>query len=71
MAERLAQLPSPFMSDPEHWLALAAEMRTIASTIAEDGIRASMLRLATDYDKLAARAIARAGREGLKARPAA
>ena len=46
-------------------------MRTIASTVAEDGIKASMLRLATDDDKLAARAIARTAREELKARPAA
>jgi hypothetical protein len=37
----------------------AAEMRTIAAPMAEDGIKASMLKLANDYDKLAARAIAR------------
>jgi len=35
-------------------------MRTIAAPMAEDGIKASMLKLANDYDKLAARAIARA-----------
>ena len=45
----------------KHWLARAAEIRAIAASMAEDGIRASMLRLAKDYDKLAARAIARSG----------
>jgi hypothetical protein len=44
-----------------HWLARAAEMRAIALPMADDGIKASMLKLASDYDKLAARAIARAG----------
>jgi hypothetical protein len=39
-------------------------MRAIAGTMAEDGIKASMLRLANDYDKLAARAIARASNVG-------
>ena len=32
----------------------------------EDGIKASMLKLANDYDKLAARAIARASAVGPK-----
>jgi hypothetical protein len=49
-------MSSDYMSSPKHWLARAAEMRTIASTVVEDGIMASMLRLATDYDKLADRA---------------
>jgi hypothetical protein len=44
----------------KHWLARAAEMRAIAESMAEDGIRANILQLAKDYDKLAARAIARA-----------
>ena len=43
----------------KHWLERAAEMRTIAASMAEDGIKASMLSLANDYDKFAARAIAR------------
>lgn len=50
----------------KHWLDRAAEMRTIAASMAEDGIKASMLRLANDYDKLAARAIARANVVGPK-----
>ena len=56
-------MSSDHVSKSKHWLARAAEMRAIAATMAEDGIKASMLRMATDYDKLAARAIAR-GAEG-------
>ncbi len=48
------------ISNSKHWLARAAEVRAIAAAMAEEGIKASMLRLAKDYDKLAARAIARA-----------
>jgi hypothetical protein len=54
-------MSSDHISKSKHWLDRAAEMRTIAATMAEDGIRASMLRMATDYDKLAVRAIARTG----------
>jgi hypothetical protein len=53
-------MPSDHISASKHWLERAAEMRTIAAPMAEDGIKASMLKLASDYDKLAARAIARA-----------
>jgi hypothetical protein len=55
---------SDCVTKSKHWLARAAEMRAIAGTMAEDGIKASMLRLANDYDKLAARAIARASNVG-------
>jgi hypothetical protein len=57
-------MSSEHISKSKHWLERAAEVRTIAASMAEDGIKASMLRLATDYDKLAARAIARASGEG-------
>jgi hypothetical protein len=60
-------MASHFISDPENWLDRAAEMRRIASTIAEDGIKASIVRLANDYDKLASRALAREGGNGTKA----
>jgi hypothetical protein len=52
-------MPSDYVNNPKHWLDRAAEMRAIAGTMAEDGIKAGMLRMATDYDKLAARAITR------------
>ena len=51
----------------KHWLARAAEIRAIAAAMADDGIKSSMVRLAKDYDKLAARAIARAGAEDVGA----
>jgi hypothetical protein len=54
---------SDYINNPKHWLARAAEMREIAGTILEDGIKASMLRLADDYEKLAARAVARGAKE--------
>jgi hypothetical protein len=53
------RMSSDYINNPEHWQARAAEMRAIAGPMAEDGIKASMLRMATDYDKLAARAIRR------------
>jgi hypothetical protein len=56
-------MSSDYFNNPKHWLARAAEMRAIAGAMAEDGIKASMLKLATDYDKLAARAIARTSGE--------
>jgi hypothetical protein len=56
-------MSSDYFNNPKHWLARAAEMRAIAGTMAEDGIKASVLRMATDYDKLAARAIARTSGE--------
>jgi hypothetical protein len=52
-------MPSDYINNPKHWQARAAEMRAIAGTMADDGIEAGMLRFATDYDGLAARAIAR------------
>jgi hypothetical protein len=60
---QVSAMSSDYMKNPKHWLDRAAEMRAIAATMAEDGIKASVLRMATDYDKLAARAIAR-GAEG-------
>jgi hypothetical protein len=57
------RMSSDYINNPKHWQARAAEMRSIAGTMAEDGIKASVLRMATDYDKLAARAIARTSGE--------
>jgi hypothetical protein len=48
------------LNDAKHWLDRAAELRALAEPMAEDGIRASMLKLANDYDKLADRAKRRA-----------
>jgi hypothetical protein len=57
-------MSSDHIGKSKHWLDRAAEMRMIAASMTEDGIKASMLRLANDYDKLAARAIARASAVG-------
>ena len=53
-------MSSDHIGKSKHWSERAAEIRTIAASMAEDGVKASMLRLANDYDKLAARVIARA-----------
>lgn len=51
------EMPSDKQSEP---LAVSDDrIATIAASIAEDGIKTSVRRLTTDYDKLAARAIAR------------
>lgn len=42
-------------------------MPGITSTIAEDGIKANIVRLADDFDKLASRALAQEGGNGAKA----
>jgi len=52
-------MPFDYINNPKHWQARAAQMRAMAGTMADDGIEASTLRFATDYDRLAARAIAR------------
>jgi hypothetical protein len=39
-------MSSDYINNPKHWQARAAEMRAIAGTMAEGGIKASMLRLA-------------------------
>jgi hypothetical protein len=59
-------MSSDHIGKSKHWLERAAEVRAIAATMAEDGIKASMLTLANDYDKFAARAIARASNLGQK-----
>ena len=53
------RMSSDYFNNPKHWQARAAEMRAIADSVPEDGIRLSMLKVAHDYEKLAARAIAR------------
>jgi hypothetical protein len=62
------RMSSDYLNNPKHWQARAAEMRAIASAMAEDGIKPSVLRMATDYDTLAARAIAR-GAKGASGGP--
>jgi hypothetical protein len=58
---------SKSINNARHWLDRAAEVREIADTMAEGAMKTAVLKLAGDYDRLAARAIART--EGLKSKP--
>jgi hypothetical protein len=50
---------SKSINTPRHWLDRAAEVREIAGNMTEGGMKTAVLKLAGDYDRLAARAIAR------------
>jgi hypothetical protein len=50
---------SHYINDPEHWRKRADEARTLADQINDPQSKQAMLRIATDYDHLAARAEAR------------
>jgi hypothetical protein len=60
-------MSSDHITKSKHWLARAAEIRAMAAAMADDGIKSSMVRMAKDYDRLAARAIARAKAEDIGA----
>lgn len=53
-------MPASYINDPEHWRNRAEEMRALAAEMNEQETKTIMLRLATDYDKLAERAAQRA-----------
>jgi hypothetical protein len=53
-------MPSPhFINEPEHWRRRAEEARTLADQMSDPQSKQAMLRIATDYDRLATRAEAR------------
>jgi hypothetical protein len=49
-------MPSHFVNDPKHWLDRAQEIRALAAETKDAETKATMLRLAGDYEKLAVRA---------------
>ena len=49
----------PHFNDPQHWCQRAEESRVLAEQMSDERTKKTMLRIADDYDKLAARAAAR------------
>jgi hypothetical protein len=49
------------VNDSKHWRDRAAEMRLLATEMKDAQTKATMLKLADDYDKLAVRAEKRSG----------
>jgi hypothetical protein len=60
---------SKSINNTRHWLNRAAEVREMASTMVEGGMKKAVLKLATDYDKLAERAERRTQVKPVGARP--
>ena len=58
-------MPASHINDPKHWRDRAEEMRTLADGLNDRDAAETMLRIASDYDRLAVRAEERAGGTGL------
>lgn len=55
-------MPSPY-EDPEHWRERADEARATAGYIRDADVKATMLRIADEYDRLALHAQKRLGQD--------
>ncbi len=49
-------MPATFINDPKHWRARAEEIRALADQMSDETSRQMMLRVASDYERLAERA---------------
>lgn len=56
-------MPRSLVDDPAHWSFRAKQMRALAENMKDEETKAIMLRLASDYDRLAERATLRTDRK--------
>ena len=57
-------MAASFVNDPEHWRQRAEEMRRLARDVRDQEAKATMLRIANDYDRLVRRAEERSRGQG-------
>jgi hypothetical protein len=56
-------MPSSVLDDPEHWRNRAEEARSVAEQLPDAESKRTMLRIASDYERLAEHAMLRASRQ--------
>jgi hypothetical protein len=58
-------MPSSIIDDPEHWRSRAEEARSGAEQLSDPESKRTMLRIASDYERLAEHAELRARKQSL------
>jgi hypothetical protein len=58
-------MPSFILDDPEHWRSRAEEARSVAEQLSDPESKRTMLRIASDYERLAEHAELRARKQSL------